>query len=62
MICFENIFDYHNFVVVLEFNLQMRDATKYPILFKTECQVGKVDHARLKETEGKREKLEEEGK
>lgn len=47
---------------MFSFNLQMRDATKYPILFKTECQVGNVDHTRLKETEGKREKLEEEGK
>lgn len=40
----------------------MRDATKDSILYKTECQVGNVDHSRLKGMEGKREKIEEEGK
>lgn len=42
--------------------LQVRDATKYPILYKIECQVGNVDHTRLKGIEGKREKIEKEGK
>lgn len=37
--------------------LQMRDATKDPILYKTECQVGNVNHTRLKGMEGKREKM-----